>query len=102
MRDQTHASGTKAAVAATAGRQQQRQREHDDIQLPLVIRPRALRLHDIELRARRDAAFARALHERPSFCATLARGILLRDPQARARFRDDATLTAHLRALRAG
>ncbi|MGE3174413.1 MAG: hypothetical protein AB7O97_17415 [Planctomycetota bacterium] len=74
----------------------------DRVVLPLVIRPAALRLEDVEQRLRHDAAFARELVERPHFCATLARALLQRDREARQRFVDVATLALHLRAVRAG
>lgn len=70
--------------------------------LPLVIRQAALRLEDVEQRLRHDAEFARELVERPHFCATLARALLHRDREARARFGDVATLALHLRSVRAG
>lgn len=74
----------------------------DPIRLPAVIRPAPLHLHEVERRANRDPEFARALAARPELCATLARALLARDPDARGRFADHAALAAHLRGLRAG
>lgn len=65
-------------------------------ELPLVIRPVPVRLVDVEHRARHDEAFARLLREQPAVRATMARAILARDEEAKARFADAHELAAHL------
>lgn len=71
------------------------------VDLPLVIRPAPVRLADVEHRARHDEDFARLLRDEPAVRATVARAILARDEDARARFEDAHTLAAHLSRVRA-
>lgn len=70
----------------------------DDLQLPLVIRPRPLRLVDVERRLRSEAGLAARLVARPDFAGQLARALFARDREARTRFADPAALAAHLAA----
>ncbi len=86
---------SRRAVASGQGQQSQ-------VRLPLVIRPTPVRLTAIERRARTDPTFAGVLAHRPDLCAAMARALLARDPDARRRFVDRATLAAHLQSLRAG
>jgi hypothetical protein len=71
-------------------------------ELPVVIRPRPLRLAELERRLRADFRLAAALAEQPTFCATLAGVLFARDAEARSRFADVDALAAHLRAARCG
>jgi hypothetical protein len=71
-------------------------------ELPVVIRPRPLRLAELERRLRADRSLATALAAQPSFCATLAGALFARDAEARTRFADVDELAAYLRAARCG
>jgi hypothetical protein len=71
-------------------------------ELPVVIRPRPLRLAELERRLRADRRLAKALAEHTSFCATLASALFARDAEARSRFADVDQLAAHLRAPHCG
>jgi hypothetical protein len=71
----------------------------DEIELPFVIRPRILRLADLERQVRVDDALAIALAGRSDFRRLIARAMLVRDRQARARFADTEQLELHLRGL---
>ena len=70
--------------------------------LPVVIRPRPLRLAELERRLGADRRLAAALAEQPSFCAMLAGALFARDAEARSRFADADELAAYLRAARCG
>lgn len=70
-----------------------------DTELPLVIRPAAVRLRDVERRARHDEGFAVLLRSEPAVRATVARAILARDEEARQQFGDVCALADHLRLL---
>ena len=74
----------------------------DKVELPIVIRPRPLRLEELERRVRLDGELAQQLATRIDFCATLARVLLARDGQARARFADSGALIIHLQSLVGG
>ncbi len=77
----------------------------DDVvqqQLPFVIRPRALKLLDVESLLRESVELLQRVRGDHAFRLTLARGILMRDVDAQSRFADAEALARHLEAFVVG